>query len=599
MQVVRFLRNCLVLLLLAATAPSPLFAQESGLPGVGEPPVLIGVLSFRPIDQTLRQWAPMMEYLSRAIPGREFRVVPMNYPDLDHAVKAGQMDFVFTNPDHFVLLRNQTSLAPILTVMPQIDGHPVTQFGGVIVTRSDQADINRIEDLSGRVAGSPSEESLGGNLMQLWELRRQGIAFPKMIYLGMPHDRSIQALMERNVDAAFVRTGIVEAMVREGKLDPSRIKIINQQPRGTYPQIVSTALYPEWPFCSTKKVPETLVKAVSMALLSLGPDDPATKAAGFFGFSPPGDYSVVEAVMLRLRVHPGRMDEFDLRDVIGKYATALVGGLTLLLLLAAVATSYLVVVNRASALLLKQRDSAQAALKNSIRALKETNRELEQFAYVSSHDLREPLRVISSFATLLERSLGTNLTEEQRQYAAFVRDGTKRMNQLILDMLELSRVGRTEDMVQNVALKELVDIALLNLSVAIAESGAKVSLPAKLPAVTCAPHEMARLFQNLIANAIKYSDPSRPPEIVLQAEFHPEGWRIILDDNGIGIPADQSERVFQIFQRLHGKNAYGGGTGIGLAVCKKIVERHNGTIWVEPNPSGTGSRFIFTIGHSA
>ena len=354
------LRVCLILLVTLA-------------PAAAAQPVQIGVLSFRPTDQTLRQWTPLTEYLSRSIPGHEFRVVPMNYPDLDQAVKEGRLDFVFTNPEHFVLLRNQVSLAPILTVMRQINGHPVTSFGGVIVTRADRSDINRLEDLTGRSVASPSEQSLGGNLMQLWELRRQGIPFPKVSYLGMPHDRSVQALMARTFDAAFVRTGVLEDMAAEGKLNLSDIKIINQRPRGDFPQILSTSLYPEWPICSDGKTPETLAKAVSLAMLSLEPGDPIAAAAGFYGFSPPGDYSQVEAVMLRLRVHPGRMDEFDLHDVIDKYATALLGALTLLLLLAASAAAYLVVVNRASALLLKQRDAAQMDLNNS-------NAELEYFS---------------------------------------------------------------------------------------------------------------------------------------------------------------------------------------------------------------------------
>jgi light-regulated signal transduction histidine kinase (bacteriophytochrome) len=204
--------------------------------------------------------------------------------------------------------------------------------------------------------------------------------------------------------------------------------------------------------------------------------------------------------------------------------------------------------------------------------------------------------MISSYATLLERSLGTNLSEDQQQFIGFVRDGTKRMNQLILDLLELSHVGHTEHRVENVDLKELVGLALLNLSVAIDETKAIITLPPKMPLITCAPREMTRVFQNLIANAIKYSDPSRPPQIDLHVDLTAQGWRIILDDNGIGIPPEQAERVFQIFQRLHGKNDYGGGTGIGLAVCKKIVESHKGKIWVEPNPTGVGCRFVFTIG---
>ncbi len=539
----------------------------------------------------------MADYLSRSIPGYAFRVVPMNYPDLDRAVKDGRFDFIFTNPEHFVLLRHQSSLAPILTVMPLAGGHPVNSFGGVIVTRSDRSDITRLEDVPGHRVAAPSRQSLGGNLMQLWELHRRGLAAPAITYLGMPHDRSVQAVLNGRADVAFVRTGVLEGMAAEGRIRLSDVKIINRQPQGDYPQGLSTALYPEWPFCSARNTPDSLVKAVTLALLSLPAGDAATRAAGIYGFSPPGDYLAVEAVMLRLRVYPGRMEAFDLRDVIGKYATGLVGALTLLLVLAAAAAVYLVVVNRASAQLLKQRDSAQAALQDSIRALEKTNRELEQFAYVASHDLREPLRTISSFATLLERSLGKDLSQDQQVYLGFLRAGAKRMNRLILDLLELSRVGRIENTVGNVDLREVLDVALQNLSVAIEESGAVITAPPALPCLTCAPHEMTSVFQNVLGNAIKYSDPSRPPRIDVRAEaLHQGGWRITIEDNGIGIPPDQTERVFQIFQRLHDKNAYGGGTGIGLAVCKKIIERHNGRIWVEANPTGIGSRFIFTLG---
>jgi len=137
--------------------------------------------------------------------------------------------------------------------------------------------------------------------------------------------------------------------------------------------------------------------------------------------------------------------------------------------------------------------------------------------------------------------------------------------------------------------------AISNLQVTIEESRATVILPPSMPLVVCNYREMVRVFQNLIANAIKYSDPARPPLISLSARKTDDGWQIEVLDNGIGIPPEHSERIFQIFQRLHGRKDYGGGTGIGLAVCKKVVEHHGGRIWVEPGPDGIGSRFIFTL----
>jgi len=229
------------------------------------------------------------------------------------------------------------------------------------------------------------------------------------------------------------------------------------------------------------------------------------------------------------------------------------------------------------------------------KEIQRSNQELENFAYVASHDLREPLRTVTSFSSLLERSLGDKLTAEQADFIGYVRDGTKRMNQLILDLLEVSRIGRNHEVKEGVDLHAATEEAIGNLQVAIQESGATVMLPPSMPLVLCNYREMVRVFQNLIANAIKYSDPARPPLISLSAQKTDGGWQIEVLDNGIGIPPEHSERIFQIFQRLHGRKDYGGGTGIGLAVCKKVIEHHGGRIWVEPGPDGIGSRFIFTL----
>ena len=562
-------------------------------PAAAEQPVRIGVLSYRPVAQTLQQWAPTAEYLSRSIPGHVFQVLPMNYPDLDRAVKEGQLDFVLTNPDHFVLLRNQTSLAPILTIMPLANDHPVTSFGGVIVTRSTRQDINRLEDLAGRSVAAPSEESLGGNLMQLWELYRRGIAFPHIHYLGMPHDLSVQAVMSGSADAAFVRTGVLEGLVREGRLKATEFKVINAQPDGDFPQLLSTALYPEWPFCSARKTPEDLVKSVSMALLSLEPSDPAAKAGGYFGFSPPGDYSAVEAVMLRLRVHPGPLAQFDLRDVIAKYSVVLVASLIALVLVMAAVAIYLTIVNRASTKLLKERDAAQLALRDNIRQLEETNRELEQFAYVASHDLREPLRMVSSYMALLERRYGGTLDKDGHEFLAFAKEGAVRMDSLVQDLLDFSRIGRTTDPLQLNPLGELVARALDSLKVAIRRGNAEVEVASQLPIVLCRGSEIVRVFQNLIDNAVKFRAPDRDPLIEISCQRQDKVWLFSISDNGIGIDPAYADRVFTIFQRLHTRDRYEG-NGIGLAECKKIIAQHGGRIWVESIPN-QGSTFFFTL----
>ncbi|GAB2817190.1 sensor histidine kinase [Actinocorallia aurea] len=230
--------------------------------------------------------------------------------------------------------------------------------------------------------------------------------------------------------------------------------------------------------------------------------------------------------------------------------------------------------------------------------LRRSNAELEQFAYVASHDLQEPLRKVASFCQMLERRYHDQLDERGRQYIEFATDGAKRMQVLISDLLTFSRVGRMDSHRREFSLDAAVDRALANLGDAVAESGAVIERPAELPTLTGDPTLLSMLWQNLIGNAIKFRSPGTDPLIRLECEeLGPGQWRFSVTDNGIGIPAEYAEKVFVIFQRLHTRDAYVG-TGIGLALCKKIVEYHGGTIWLDTDLA-EGSRVWFTLSDDA
>ncbi|MBB5915186.1 signal transduction histidine kinase [Nocardia transvalensis] len=230
--------------------------------------------------------------------------------------------------------------------------------------------------------------------------------------------------------------------------------------------------------------------------------------------------------------------------------------------------------------------------------LRRSNAELEQFAYVASHDLQEPLRKVASFCQLLDKRYGDKFDERGAQYLAYAVDGARRMQVLINDLLTFSRVGRLGEDAVDVELDSVVDRAVDNLSTAIEESGAVVERPERLPELHAAPTLMVMLWQNLLGNAVKFRHPDRPP--VVRIECDPDAaddgtptWRICVSDNGIGIPEEFGEKVFVIFQRLHGRDEYGG-TGIGLALCKKIVEYHGGRIWLDADYT-EGTRVCFTF----
>jgi hypothetical protein len=230
-------------------------------------------------------------------------------------------------------------------------------------------------------------------------------------------------------------------------------------------------------------------------------------------------------------------------------------------------------------------------LEGARRALQRSNNELEQFAYVASHDLQEPLRMVASYCQLIERRYAEVLGEEGKEFVAYAVDGATRMQALINDLLSYSRVGRQDGPLIATDCNSVLQHVLVNLSRAVEESGATVSV-GDLPVVMGDASQLTRLFQNLIGNAIKFRGDRRP-EIAVGAERDGEKHRFWVQDNGIGIEARHTERVFQIFQRLHSREEYEG-TGIGLAVCRRIVERHGGIITLESEP-GVGTTFSFTL----
>jgi len=227
------------------------------------------------------------------------------------------------------------------------------------------------------------------------------------------------------------------------------------------------------------------------------------------------------------------------------------------------------------------------------RNLAQSNAELEQFAYVASHDLRQPLRQVSSYVSLLERRYGDRLDDTAREFIAFAHDGAVRMDHLIVDLLEYSRIGRNTKPVEPVDLSQVVDEATANLSAALIESNGALDVVRPLPTIRGDYTDLVRLFQNLIGNAIKYRAPDRPPIITIRSITTTAEHQISVSDNGIGIEPAYYETVFRIFQRLHTPDKYEG-TGIGLAICKKVVEQHQGRIWVESNPI-QGTTFTISL----
>ncbi len=241
--------------------------------------------------------------------------------------------------------------------------------------------------------------------------------------------------------------------------------------------------------------------------------------------------------------------------------------------------------------ILEDLDDEKSKVEAANHELARSNAELEQFAYVASHDLQEPLRMVSSYTQLLEQRYGDRLDDKARKYIDYAVDGATRMQRLIIDLLAYSRVGSRAQPLTPTDAHAALGEAIRNLGATIQETGAMVTCD-DLPSVQADRSQLVQLLQNLVGNAIKFRG-SEAPRVHVSAEPRGGHWVFRVRDNGIGIEPRYFERIFVIFQRLHSRDEYPG-TGIGLALCRRIVERHGGRLWVESQP-GQGSSFFFSL----
>jgi diguanylate cyclase (GGDEF)-like protein/PAS domain S-box-containing protein len=302
---------------------------------------VLGVLAFRPKVEVAQRWQPLVDYLNRTLRDHRVRLEVMNYQELNQAIGENRLDFVLTNPAHYVRLAHTSRLtSPLATLVSLGNGQPVSEFGGVILVRSERSDLNTLSDLNGHRIAAVFRDSLGGYQAQARELQRLDIHILEdleLVETGMPHDRVVRAVLQGETDVGFVRTGVLEAMAAEGQLDLSQLKIINaRQPQG-FPFMLSTQFYPEWPFAAMPHTDEELARRVSAGLLALPHDGEVARQIGIHGFTVARNYEPVRALLQFLRLPPyEKVPDFTVRDVVAKYNShltiALAMGIIIILL---------------------------------------------------------------------------------------------------------------------------------------------------------------------------------------------------------------------------------------------------------------------------
>ena len=322
----------------------------------------LGMLAYRPQPLLEAQWQPLVDYLSQALPGYTVRLRVMPQAELEAALQRKELDLIFTNPNHFVALRENNTLSGAIATLVSLEGgKPSAQLGGVIIRLRERDDLQQLADLAGQRVASVGVNYLGGYLAQMAEIVVADIdpASLDMLYTGQPHDRVFEAVLSGQVDAGFVRTGVIEQKIREGSLDVGRLRVVRQLQQPGFPYLVSTRLYPEWPFVALPGVDPQVTRRVAAALLALEPEHPVSQAVGIHGFTVPADYSVVERSLRALRLPPfDQVPSFTVRDVWSRYQATLI---VLLLAMAGMAMlAYRLVVNNRN-LAVARTERAQAA----------------------------------------------------------------------------------------------------------------------------------------------------------------------------------------------------------------------------------------------
>ena len=285
----------------------------------------IGVLALRPKADVMARWQPLADYLSRQLAGYQIRLLPLDHQELQQALEQNQLDLIFSNPAHSIVLRQKNSLATVLATLIQDEqGLPLASFGGVIFTRANNVTINRLTDLRGKkVACVGTNGVFCGYLDQAYELKKAGLKLPDDLILqstGLPQDRVVQAVQNGTADVGFVRSGLLEQMAKEGRISLSGFKIINQQQLPHYPFLLSTRLYPEWSLMALPHLQEGVARRITAELLLLEPDSPTARKAGIYGFSVPSNYQPVENLLRELRLPPfDNTPSFTFRDVWQRY----------------------------------------------------------------------------------------------------------------------------------------------------------------------------------------------------------------------------------------------------------------------------------------
>lgn len=567
-----------LLLLLALMAASPVQAADPV-------EVRVGLLAYRGAERAVSDWDPTLRHLEASLPGHVFKGVASDLPGLRAAVAAGTIDFVITNPGHYVELEAGHGVTRIATVETPGGPKPAAAIGSVVVVRADRDDLRVLSDVKRQEIGAVLPQAFGGFRVAWRELEAAGVdpfRDDRVSFLGFPIEGVVEAVASGAVDVGIVRTCLLEDMAAEGRIRLEDFRVLGVRPAGALPCLTSTPLYPDWPFAKLAGTPDALAKKVGVALLSMPAD-------GGHAWTVPVDYQPVHELFRALKIGPyAVLAERSAAQMLRDYWPVLaLAGLGLLW--------WVVHVARVQVLVHRRTEELRAAHAEARRArqLQEHAARLALLGEMASslaHEINQPLAAIANYANGCERRIkagadpagvaeGVRLIAGQAERAAAI---IKRVR---------SFVGRRalETSPLDVAGAVRSALALFRDTGAHRDMVLQDALASDLPLVRGDRLQLELVVLNLLQNAADATAGQDDRRVIVTTQAVPGGIEVAVADNGPGLAADQQEHLFEPFFTTKPL-----GMGLGLSLSRSIIESHGGRLWAEDLADG-GACFRFTL----
>lgn len=594
-------------------------------------PLTIGVLAYRTEAHTTAQWKPIQAYLNATVPGYSFTVKAFNLIDLRAAISRAQVDLIITQPAEYVRMTHESGLSsPLATLISSNQGKPVRVFGGTIITRRERADIRDLNDLGGKSIATPSRQSFAAYQLQAYALKKAQIAPGSIIETGVVQDSAVDAVLQGKADVAFVRSGLIDVMAAEGKLDIGALKVVEQQDFPGYPFPVSTALYPEWPVIALPHVPENTAAKLAGALLLMPHDTDVTRKLGIFGFAVPSDYESVRTVMREMKLPPFDVERrLSLADIWNDYRTLIIAmmisviAITLLAIRSTVLSRKLQHLNKNLEGRIRERtaelDHRNTELAATLDQLNLTRDELVESAKLAAlgsmvagiaHELNTPIGNGLTVATTLEgrteelkKALDTGM--KRSTLDNYVADATLASDILVRNLEKAAElvssfkqvaVDQSSSQRRKFMLHDTLSEVLLTLGPNLKEAGCQVhlnELTEDLP-LDSYPGPLGQVINNLINNSVLHGyQDGKTGDIRIVVSQAADGQVLIeVADDGIGIDSINLTRIFDpFFTTRLGK----GGSGLGLSIARNIVVGTLGGKLSVKSTKGQGATFLIAI----